>query len=120
MKKIKSLTLIVLLGLSFTLMSFSSKSDDLLGDAYLIQYETSENYQVAEAANLAALGRLAIAATRRAVVFTAEVVRVALPGIDQAVIQASTVLIADNVDKHTNNYVRSFQIVKDQKTRKLG
>lgn len=121
MFKIKSLGIVALCALSFTFMSFSSSSDDLYSANYSSNIENAQASEIEDAAFVAALGRLAVAASRRAVVYTREVARVALPAIEETVVQASTVVaFANNVEKHSKDYAKVIEILKDQQIRKLG
>ncbi|CAM1371449.1 hypothetical protein [Tenacibaculum xiamenense] len=125
MKKIKSLGIIALVGLSFVFMSFSSASDDMYGDSYLVTQgvENVDGEEVAAASLLritARATRRAINFTRRAVAYTREVYRVNAPGLEEVVMTASTWVMVDNVDKHSKKYLEKMHSLKDQKVRQLG
>ena len=117
--KIKPLAMIGILALSFTFMSFSSGSSTAYGDAYAVNTSSASPEDTVEE-SFTAVGRLLVVASQRAVAFT----RVACPQVlrivDETVVQASTVVIADNVDKHSKEYIKSLAIMKDQKLRQLG
>jgi hypothetical protein len=118
MKNIKSMGLIAVAALSFVFMSFSSSdSDELYGDSYAIQYESSSNLELEDAAWLAAAGRLVVGASR--VVVNAAVRT--CPQVEAVIVQASTLIIfASSEEKHSNEYNRNIVILKNQQTRQLG
>lgn len=117
MKNIKSLGVIAVVALSFVFMSFSSNSEELYGESYAIQYQSSSNTELSEAAWVAAVGRLVVAASRTVV---NAVVR-ACPQVEAVIVQASTVVaFANSVEKHSNDYNKNIVILKNQKTRQLG
>lgn len=117
----KSFGLVGMIALSFTLMSFSSSGNDLYGTSNTVVNTTSNKSQeISDEAWVVAAVRFTAAATRRAVVYTAEVTRVALPQVEQAIIQASTVVIANQVDEHIDNYVSNKETIQNQRLRKLG
>ncbi len=121
MNKIKPLGIVALCALSFTFMSFSSNSDDLYKANYSSNYENLSTIEIQDAAWVVAVSRFAIAASRRAVVYTRSVSRIALPAIEETVIQASTVVaFANNLEKHSKDYAKVIEILKEQQIRKLG
>ncbi|MFC5045508.1 hypothetical protein ACFSTE_18325 [Aquimarina hainanensis] len=122
MKKIKSFGAIGLIAMAFIFMSFSNGGDDLYGSADTITYVSADDQNPEQAAILAAALRFTARATRRAIVYTREVARVQLPGIEQVIMQASTYIMFayDNVNDHKNNYVKDLKVFKKQKIHSLG
>ncbi|CAL2108434.1 conserved exported hypothetical protein [Tenacibaculum sp. 190524A02b] len=127
MKKIKSLGFIALGALAFVFMSFSSASDDMYGDSYLVDKQGVEQVEGDKVAVLATAlrftaraARATVGYTRRAIAYTREVYRVNAPGLEQVLLTASTYVIANSVDKHSENYVKEKNKLKKQKIRQLG
>lgn len=118
MKTTRTIGMLGILALAFTFMSFST-SDDNLGVSYSVEYASS-NQQKAESTKVtAAVVRVSVAATRRAIVYTKRVT----PVVEETLVQASTYATCfgfSNTDKHSENYLKQLEKFKNQKINSLG
>ncbi|MDC0380311.1 hypothetical protein OAM52_01400 [Flavobacteriaceae bacterium] len=114
MSKFKSLGIIAICALSFTFMSFSTSSEELYEANYYSSIDKSTQAEVEASASWA---RLAVAATRYAVRYTREVVRVSAPYVNEAVRQ---LIILAHTEGHSKElYAMAIDNLKDQQMRNL-
>ena len=123
MLKIKSLGVIALGALSFTFMSFSSSSDDMYSVTYASNIENSN----AERIEQAVFPTVAITAIARLEAVTLILdtrldTRVDISGYLDFGSRVTTFTrgYANNVEKHSSDYAKEIEDLKDQQMRKLG
>ena len=118
MKNIKSIGLIAVAAVSFVFMSFSSSSEELYGDSYVVKQESFKSQKNQNGIITVVVSRAVVYVTRNLVLSASQITTSAFTHTQGG--EITVVAFANNIDKHTSKYNKEIKKIKRIKINSLG